>query len=71
MTNDALADRVIQVGRQHPPRSPGRRAAGMAYAALITTKTPDAARRALGTFGDPLSRPAAAAMLDDLERDAA
>lgn len=71
MTNDILADRAVRLGRQHPARSPGRRAAGMAYAALVTTKTPGAARRALGTFGGPGARAAAAAVLDELERDAA
>jgi hypothetical protein len=71
MTNETFADRVVQIGRQHPPRTPARRAAGMAYAALITTKTPDAARRALSTFGDAGTRADAAAMLDQIARAAA
>jgi hypothetical protein len=64
MTNADLAYKAVRLGRQDQPRSPGRRAAGMAYAALITTKTPDAAGRALGTFGDPVARRSAAALLD-------
>lgn len=71
MTNVDLARQAARVGRQHPACSPGRRAAGMAYAALVTTKTPEAASRALSTFGDPFTRPAAAALLDELQREAA
>jgi hypothetical protein len=71
MTNADLARQAVRLGRQHPPRTPGRRAAGMAYAALITTKTPDSARRALDTFGDPFTRAAAAALLDQLGQEAA
>jgi hypothetical protein len=69
MTNADLARRVVQLARQHPPQTPDRRAAGMAYAALITTKTPDSARRALDTFGDPFTRAAAVVLLDQLQRD--
>lgn len=71
MTNGDFADLAVRVGRQRPPRTPGRRAAGMAYAALITTRTPDAARRALATFGDPATRPAAARLLGQLGQEAA
>jgi hypothetical protein len=71
MTNADLATLAVHLGRQHPPRTPGRRAAGMTYAALMTTKTPDAARRALGTFGDSDTRAAAAALFGQLQREAA
>jgi hypothetical protein len=57
--NAVLADRASRLGRLHPPRAPGRRAAAMAYAALATSRTPEAARRALETFGDPAVRHAA------------
>jgi hypothetical protein len=70
MTNDDLAHLAVRTGGQHRPRTPGRRAASMAYAALITTRTPDAARRALGTFGDPAARAAAARLLDQLGQEA-
>jgi hypothetical protein len=65
----ALADRARQLAEQHPPRTPERRAAAMLYVALTTTKTTDAARRALGTFGDPPTRVAAVALLGQLEQE--
>lgn len=71
MANDFLAAQAVMLGRQYPMRTPGRRAAGMVYAALITTRTPDAARHALATFGDPFTRAAAAALLDQLGQEAA
>lgn len=64
----ALADRARQLAGQHPPRTPERRAAAMVYVALTTTRTTDAARRALSTFGDP-SACAAAALLGQLEQE--
>ena len=63
-----LAGRARQLARQHPTRTPERRAAVMVYVALTTTKTADAARRALGTFGDPPARAAAVALLGQLEQ---
>jgi hypothetical protein len=69
MINETLANRAVQLGRQHPPRTPGRRSAGMVYAALITTRTPGAARRALGTFGEPAHRTAAVRLLDELQQE--
>jgi hypothetical protein len=69
--NSDLADLAVRIGRQHPPRTPGRRAAGMAYAVLVTTRTPEAARRALATFGTPETRAAAGALLDGLHREPA
>jgi hypothetical protein len=66
VTNADLARQAVRLGRRHPPRTPGRRAAGMVYAALVTTRTLDTARRALVTFGDPGMRAAAARLLDDL-----
>jgi hypothetical protein len=67
--NRDLAERAARVVRQHPRRTPERRAAAMTWAALITTKTTDAAQRALGTFGDPSTRGAAAALLAQLEQE--
>lgn len=64
--NAAVAARAAELARQHPPRTPKRRAAAACWAALITTKTPDGARRALATFGDPASRAAAAVVLGEL-----
>jgi hypothetical protein len=67
--NAILADRAVRLGREHPPRTPGRRAAAMAYAALATTRTPQAALRALGTFGDPVVRRSAVVLLDQVCRE--
>ena len=67
--NKDLAERAARVVRQLPRCSPERRAAAMAWAALTTTRTADAARRALATFGDPSARAAAAALLDQLEQE--
>ena len=63
-----LADRARQLAGEHAPRTPERRAAAALHTALITTKTTDAARRALGTFGDQDTRAAACKLLDELER---
>lgn len=71
MTNGQLADLAVRIGRQHSPRTPGRRAAAMVYAALTTTRTPEAARRALSTFGDPATRAAAGRLLGQLAQEAA
>jgi hypothetical protein len=66
-----LADRAARIVRQHPYRTPERRAAAMTWAAIVTTRTTSAARRALGTFGDPAARPAALVLLGQLtEADA-
>jgi hypothetical protein len=67
--NRDLAERAACVVRHHPHRTPERRAAAMAWAALVTTKTADAARRALATFGDPSARGAAVALLAQLEQE--
>jgi len=67
----ALADRARRIARQHPPRTPERRAAAMAWVALTTTKSTDAARKALETFGDPGTRAAARELLEDLARESA
>ena len=64
--NAELAARAARAARQHPPRSPERRAAAACWAALVTTRTPDGARRALATFGDPANRAAAAELLGDM-----
>jgi hypothetical protein len=67
--NAVLADRAVRLGRQHPPRTAGRRAAAAVYVALTTTKTTQAARKALATFGDPVTRAAAATLLEELTQE--
>jgi hypothetical protein len=67
--NTVLAEAAVRLGRQHPPRTPGRRAGAAVYVALTTTRTTGAARRALG-FADPVTRAAAATLLDELAREA-
>jgi hypothetical protein len=67
--NAVLADRAVRLGRQHPPRTPGRRAAAAVYVALATTKTTEAARKALATFADPVTRAAAATLLSQIEQE--
>jgi len=66
MTNADLADRAARLARQHPPRTPERRAAAALHTALITTKTTDAARRALDAFTTPETRRGALDLLDQL-----
>lgn len=66
MTNDQLADRARQLAETHPPRTPGRRAAVAVFVALTTSRTPDAARRALATFGTPQTQADARRLLDEL-----
>ena len=68
--NAVLADAAVRLGRQHPPRTPGRRAAAALHAALVTTKTTEAARKALATFGDPATRAEARALLSQIEEAA-
>ena len=68
--NAVLADRAVRLGRQHPPRTAGRRAAAAVYVALTTTKTTEAARKALG-FAGPATRADALALLGQLEQEAA
>jgi hypothetical protein len=65
-----LADRARQLAEQHAPRTPERRATAVVYVALTTTKTTEAARRALA-FADPVTRAAAAKLLDELTRESA
>jgi hypothetical protein len=71
VTNEQLADHLRQLAEQHPPRTPERRAAAACWVALTTTKSIEAARRALATFGDPETRLAAARLLDQLQHEAA
>jgi hypothetical protein len=68
--NAVLADRAVALGRGYPPCTPGRRAAAYVYAALATTRTAEAARRVLVTFGDPAVRADALALLSRLEQEA-
>lgn len=49
----ALAEAVLDEGGRHKIRSPGRRAAGHLWVCLMTTTSPEAARRAIPTFGTP------------------
>lgn len=44
---------------QHPPRTPGRQAAAVLHAAVVTARTADAACRALAVSGAPATRAAA------------
>jgi hypothetical protein len=46
-----LAAAVLAESARHKQRSPGRRAAGQVWVALMTTTSVDAARRAISTFG--------------------
>jgi hypothetical protein len=69
-----IAERVRAIAKAAPARSPERRAAAALHTALITTKTPEAALRALQTFTDPETRAAAVALYGQLgqtEREAA
>jgi len=61
-----LADRARQVAESHPPRTPERRAAAHAWAALITSPTVSAARAAIGSFGTPQTQAAALELLGRL-----
>ncbi len=66
-----LAERVRAVAEAAPPRTPERRAAAALHSALITTKTTEAAVKALRGFTDTETRAAAVALLGQLEREAA
>lgn len=66
-----ITERVREIAARAPIRSPERRAAAALHTALITTKTPDAARRALRTFCDTKTRAAAVALLGRIERETA
>jgi hypothetical protein len=68
MANERLADLARERAGRYPPRTPERRAAAALYVALDTTKTPDAARRAL-EFADKATRTDALALLRILERE--
>lgn len=48
---DQFAAEVFAEAQRHPARSPERRAAAHAWAALITSSTVTAAQRAIKTFG--------------------
>lgn len=56
-----LADAVFAEAQRHPPRSPGRRAAGHCWIALTIppAKTITAARNAIASFGTPERQAAA------------
>jgi hypothetical protein len=71
MTNTDLAALAFRLGRQHLPRTPGRRAAAALWVALNTTHSTDAARRALATFGTADTQAAAATLLDRLTQEGA
>lgn len=63
MTADQLAAAVLAEAQRHPVRSPERRAAAHAWAALITSPTISAARSAIATFGTPQTQAAALELL--------
>jgi hypothetical protein len=67
MNNEHLVELAREHTERYAPRTPERRAAAALYIALTTTKTPDAARRALATFGTPQTRADARGLLDQLE----
>jgi hypothetical protein len=64
-----LADRARQLAGQYPPRTPECRGGGAAYVALTTTKTTEAACKALATFGDSATRADARALLSQIEQE--
>lgn len=67
-----ITEKVRAIARTAPVRSPERRAAAALHTALITTKTPEAAVRALRTFADPETSADAVALLGQLaEQEAA
>lgn len=69
MTNEQLAELARARAERHPPRTPERRAAAALYIALADTRTLDAARRALSTFGTPQTRADATALLRSLQAE--
>ena len=66
--NTGLAARAAQRAEAHPPRTAHRRSAAAVYRALVTTRTPDAARRALGALPDLETRAGALELLTELQR---
>ncbi len=64
--NAPLAELARHVAVQHPQRTPERRAAAHLRASLITTSSPQAARRALATFGGAQAQADAASLLHRL-----
>lgn len=65
--NGPLAELARHHAEQHAPRTPERRAAAHLRASLITTSSPQAARRALATFGEPQAQADAASLLHRLQ----
>jgi hypothetical protein len=63
---EQLADLTRAEAGRHPARTPERRAAAHLWAALVTTNSAEAARRAIGTFGTGDVQAAAAALLGRL-----
>lgn len=63
---DELAAAVMAEAQRHPARSPERRAASHLWAALITSPSIAAARRAIATFGDETTQSDAAELLGRL-----
>lgn len=66
--NSDLAELAREVAETCEPRTRQRRAAAALYTALTTTKTPDAARRALREFAPIGVRMDALALLSELEK---
>jgi hypothetical protein len=63
---DQFAAPAFAEAERHPARSADRRAACHAWSALITSPTAAAAKRAIGTFGDPATQAAAIDLLHRL-----
>ncbi len=68
---DALARLAEAEVRRHEPRTRERRAAAAVWAACVTSRTPEEARRALATFGTPETRADAEQLLGRLASEAA
>lgn len=64
-----ITEQVFTIAKALPIRSPERRAAVALWVALSTTKTPEAALRALGTFTTPETRAAAVTLFGQLGQD--
>lgn len=65
-TTARLADLARFEAERHPPRIPGRSAAAWCWAALITTASIGAARKAIGDHPDPSVSYAATILLRQL-----
>lgn len=69
MIDPDLAEAVLAEAASHKLRSPGRRAAGQVWVALMTTSSTEAARRAIPTFGTKDVQRDALELFDRLSRE--